>query len=110
MENLCLYGLPDGSWHLSNPPLRVLPQLPEPTLGINFARDGMEPKDWLALIAVHTDSWLLSVAFYYGASLNHNGRYVDLSYITFRHCQVIFCTVAVLIELWYFAYRFDYDL
>nr|CAB3479067.1 unnamed protein product [Digitaria exilis] len=35
--------------------------------GINFARDGMNEKDWLALVAVHSDSWLLSVAFYFGA-------------------------------------------
>uniref|UniRef100_A0A453G6K5 PHD finger protein ALFIN-LIKE n=1 Tax=Aegilops tauschii subsp. strangulata TaxID=200361 RepID=A0A453G6K5_AEGTS len=27
----------------------------------------MNEKDWLALVAVHSDSWLLSVAFYFGA-------------------------------------------
>ncbi|CAA6667764.1 unnamed protein product [Spirodela intermedia] len=27
----------------------------------------MEEKDWLALVAVHSDAWLLSVAFYFGA-------------------------------------------
>lgn len=43
------------------------PELPEPALGINFARDGMQEKDWLALVAVHSDAWLLSVAFYFGA-------------------------------------------
>ncbi|KAG9153377.1 hypothetical protein Leryth_017282 [Lithospermum erythrorhizon] len=42
-------------------------ELPEPALGINFARDGMQEKDWLSLVAVHSDSWLLSVAFYFGA-------------------------------------------
>ncbi|KAF2323604.1 hypothetical protein GH714_036284 [Hevea brasiliensis] len=36
-------------------------------LGINFARDGMQDKDWLSLVAVHSDAWLLSVAFYFGA-------------------------------------------
>jgi hypothetical protein len=45
----------------------VPPEIPEPALGINFARDGMNEKDWLALVAVHSDSWLLSVAFYFGA-------------------------------------------
>ncbi|MQL79344.1 hypothetical protein Taro_011791 [Colocasia esculenta] len=34
---------------------------------INFARDGMDTKDWLlALVAVHSDAWLLAVAFYSG--------------------------------------------
>ncbi|PHU17557.1 PHD finger protein ALFIN-LIKE 4 [Capsicum chinense] len=45
----------------------VPPELPEPALGINFARDGMQEKDWLSLVAIHSDSWLLSVAFYFGA-------------------------------------------
>ncbi|KAK9669833.1 hypothetical protein RND81_13G157600 [Saponaria officinalis] len=45
----------------------VPPELPEPALGINFARDGMQEKEWLSLVAVHSDSWLLSVAFYFGA-------------------------------------------
>ncbi|GJM92343.1 hypothetical protein PR202_ga08809 [Eleusine coracana subsp. coracana] len=45
----------------------VAQEIPEPALGINFARDGMNEKDWLALVAVHSDSWLLSVAFYFGA-------------------------------------------
>lgn len=49
-------------------------ELPEPCLGINFARDGMAKKDWLALVAVHSDAWLLSVAFYYGAKLNGEQR------------------------------------
>ena len=42
--------------------------------GINFARDGMVRKDWLALVAVHSDAWLMSVAFYYGAKLDASGR------------------------------------
>ena len=49
------------------PAEEVPPELPEPALGINFARDGMEEKDWLSLVAVHSDTWLLSVAFYFGA-------------------------------------------
>jgi len=49
------------------PAEEVPPELPEPALGINFARDGMNEKDWLSLVAVHSDSWLMSVAFYFGA-------------------------------------------
>nr|CAB3489534.1 unnamed protein product [Digitaria exilis]CAB3491291.1 unnamed protein product [Digitaria exilis] len=48
-------------------PEEVPPELPEPALGINFARDGMDEKDWLSLVAVHSDAWLLAVAFYFGA-------------------------------------------
>ncbi|RWV94906.1 hypothetical protein BHE74_00028987, partial [Ensete ventricosum] len=66
-ENLCLYGLPNETWEVTLPAEEVPPELPEPALGINFARDGMEEKDWLALVAVHSDAWLLAVAFYFGA-------------------------------------------
>lgn len=57
------------------PAEEVPPELPEPALGINFARDGMNRRDWLSLVAVHSDSWLLSVAFYLGFRLNRNERY-----------------------------------
>ncbi|XP_077224371.1 PHD finger protein ALFIN-LIKE 7-like isoform X2 [Tasmannia lanceolata] len=66
-ENLCLYGLPNETWEVTLPAEEVPPELPEPALGINFARDGMQEKDWLALVAVHSDAWLLAVAFYFGA-------------------------------------------
>ncbi|KAF1859623.1 hypothetical protein Lal_00010207 [Lupinus albus] len=66
-ENLCLYGLPNGQWEVNLPVEEVPPELPEPVLGINFARDGMQEKDWLSLVAVHSDSWLLALAFYFGA-------------------------------------------
>ncbi|XP_074288656.1 PHD finger protein ALFIN-LIKE 4-like isoform X2 [Silene latifolia] len=66
-ENLCLYGFPSEQWEVNLPAEEVPPEIPEPALGINFARDGMEEKDWLALVAVHSDAWLLSVAFYFGA-------------------------------------------
>lgn len=74
-ENLCLYGHANESWEVTLPAEEVPPELPEPALGINFARDGMKRRDWLSLVAVHTDSWLLSVAFYFGARLNRNERY-----------------------------------
>ncbi|XP_074587905.1 PHD finger protein ALFIN-LIKE 1-like isoform X2 [Curcuma longa] len=73
-ENLCLYGHSNDSWEVNLPAEEVPPELPEPALGINFARDGMERRDWLSLIAMHSDSWLLSVAFYLGARLNRNDR------------------------------------
>ena len=56
------------------PAEEVPAELPEPCLGINFARNGMQKRDWLALVAVHSDAWLLSVAFYYGARLDAAGR------------------------------------
>lgn len=74
-ENLCLYGYPDESWEVNLPADEVPPELPEPALGINFARDGMQRKDWLSLVAVHSDAWLLAVAFYYGARFDKIERY-----------------------------------
>lgn len=66
-DNLCLYGFPNEQWEVNLPAEEVPPELPEPALGINFARDGMQDKDWLSLVAVHSDAWLLAVAFYFGA-------------------------------------------
>ncbi|PIA43048.1 hypothetical protein AQUCO_02000476v1 [Aquilegia coerulea] len=66
-ENLCLYGFPSEQWEVNLPAEEVPPEIPEPALGINFARNGMKKKDWLALVAVHSDAWLLAVAFYFGA-------------------------------------------
>lgn len=73
-DNLCLYGQRDGGWIVDLPADEVPPELPEPCLGINFARDGMQKKDWLALVAVHSDAWLMSVAFFYGVKLDSGGR------------------------------------
>ncbi|KAF9680420.1 hypothetical protein SADUNF_Sadunf06G0119400 [Salix dunnii] len=55
-ENLCLYGFPNEQWEVNLPAEEVPPELPEPALGINFARDGMQEKDWLSLVAVHSDA------------------------------------------------------
>ncbi|GKF81206.1 PHD finger protein ALFIN-LIKE 5, partial [Tanacetum coccineum] len=66
-EILCLYGFPSEQWEVNLPDEEVLPEIPEPTLGINFPRDGMQEKDRLSLVAVYSDSWLLYVAFYFGA-------------------------------------------
>eukprot|EP00249_Psilotum_nudum_P009730 c22123_g3_i2 orf=147-770(+) len=75
-ENLCLYGFPDEAWEVNLPAEEVPPEIPEPALGINFARDGMNRKDWLSLVAVHSDAWLLAVAFFYGARFDKTERSV----------------------------------
>lgn len=31
-------------------------------------------RDWLALCAVHSDAWLMSLLFFWGARFNHMGR------------------------------------
>ncbi|CAL5340905.1 unnamed protein product [Camellia sinensis] len=68
IRRICvLYGPPNETWEVNLPVEKVPPELPEPALGINFARDQMQEKDWLSLVAVHSDSWLFSVAFYFGA-------------------------------------------
>ncbi|AQK68384.1 hypothetical protein ZEAMMB73_Zm00001d015238 [Zea mays] len=41
VENLCWYELPNESWEVNLPAQKVSPELLEPTLGINFARDGI---------------------------------------------------------------------
>jgi hypothetical protein len=70
----------DVEWLLVCDAEEVPPEIPEPALGINFARDGMQRKDWLALVAVHSDSWLLALAFYKGARLNKEQRYPSHSH------------------------------
>ncbi|PHT54863.1 PHD finger protein ALFIN-LIKE 4 [Capsicum baccatum] len=66
-ENLCLYGIPNETWQVNLSVEEVPLELPDSALGINFARDGIQEKDWLSLVAVHRDSWMLSVTFYFGA-------------------------------------------
>lgn len=85
-ENLCLYGFPNEVWEVNLPAEEVPPELPEPALGINFARDGMQERDWLALVAVHSDSWLLSVAYYFGArfGFDKTDRYFDFEFSSSR--------------------------
>ncbi|KAK1426514.1 hypothetical protein QVD17_15188 [Tagetes erecta] len=67
-DNLCLYGHPNGTWELSLPVENVPSKIPEPCVGINFARQGgMNRRDWISIVALHSDSWLMSVAFFQGA-------------------------------------------
>eukprot|EP00884_Botryococcus_braunii_P019827 jgi/Botrbrau1/6528/Bobra.40_2s0001.1 len=73
-DHLCLYGTSEGSWRVDLPAEEVPEELPEPALGINWARDQMQKEHWLALVAVYSDTWLISVVFFYGAVLNREGR------------------------------------
>lgn len=43
-------------WKVSTPNKEVPPDISEPALGINFARDRMQDKDWLSLVAVQIDT------------------------------------------------------
>ncbi|KAL2454252.1 PHD finger protein ALFIN-LIKE 6 [Abeliophyllum distichum] len=67
-KKLCLFGHPNGTWEVKPPTEMVPSNLPEPILGINFARDRMQEKEWLLQVAVSCDVWLLSIAFYYAAA------------------------------------------
>ena len=94
-ENLCLYGLPNSSWVVTLPVEEVPSELPEPVLGINFSRDGMDRHDWLSLVAVHSDSWLLAVAFFYAARFDKVERYVVTKFQTVEFLQ-LYCIVRKL--------------
>nr|KYP33592.1 PHD finger protein At5g26210 family [Cajanus cajan] len=73
-ENLCLYGHSDESWEVCLPEEQVPTDIPEPALGINFGREGINRSDWFRMVAMHSDSWLVCVAYYFGFSLNSNER------------------------------------
>ncbi|KAF9591365.1 hypothetical protein IFM89_003988 [Coptis chinensis] len=109
-DNLCLYGYANESWEVTLPAEEVPAELPEPALGINFARDGMNRKDWLSLVAVHSDSWLISVAFFLGASFNGNESHGTLSDLPLRfnlpyHVTIwSACAVCVEVQLGYGVY------
>lgn len=95
---MCLYGHPNETWEVSLPAEEVPPELPEPALGINFARDGMNRKDWLSLVAVHSDCWMLSVAFYLGARLNRNERYLIMNVVKLLCVYPLFINVKTLLN------------
>jgi len=43
-------------------------------------RDGMAKKDWLRLVAVHSDAWLVSLAMgYFASQLDRETRYTALA-------------------------------
>lgn len=91
LDCLCLYGNSDGTWEVAPPPEMVPPELPEPALGINFSRDTMYRSDWVALLSVFSDSWLLAVAFFHGARLDRDDRYTapDSSLLSRSHTMLL---------------------
>ncbi len=88
---MCLYGNSDGTWEVAPLPEMVPPELPEPALGINFSRDTMYRSDWVALLSVFSDSWLLAVAFFHGARLDRDDRYTapDSSLLSRSHTMLL---------------------
>ena len=44
-------------------------------------------QDWLALVAVHSDSWLIAVSFYYGAKLDPEGRCAEERWMFVSPCR-----------------------
>lgn len=81
VENLSLFGLPDGSWtvRIAEPAqkqqqLSALLSRPQPVVGINCARNETLNYDWLQTAAVHSDVWLLSSAFFDGSGFTKQQR------------------------------------
>ncbi|PON54872.1 Alfin [Parasponia andersonii] len=74
-DNLCLFGLPTKEWE-ADPPRdhEALLELPQPVSGNNISRDGMLKRDWLSLVARHSDSWLLALAFFQGRNFIQSER------------------------------------
>ncbi|KAK1426515.1 hypothetical protein QVD17_15189 [Tagetes erecta] len=64
-KKLCLFGYPDCSWNVRPPFGKVPPKIPEPLIGINVIRNEKDRKDWITMVALHSDSWLMAVTFYY---------------------------------------------
>lgn len=58
MDNLCLYGHANGSWTVGLPTEEVPTELPEPTLGINYARDGMKASVGAKLVPIIEGNWI----------------------------------------------------
>lgn len=102
-EDLYLIGFPDGAWAVRRPAYELPVLRPEPTIGINRVmirssnssscksskrvkkgeHHDAEPVDeslWLQLMAVHSDAWLVSSAFYDGSNLSklERSRLFDL--------------------------------
>lgn len=77
----CPHASPYPSAESSNSP--SLPaHLPDP----GPAGDGMPQRDWLALVAVHSDSWLLAVSFFYAVKLDAQGRWVGRGWVDGGGC------------------------
>ncbi|KAL2477661.1 PHD finger protein ALFIN-LIKE 7 [Forsythia ovata] len=65
-RELCLFAYPDGTWEVNEPP-QTPPEIPDPSVGINRAREGIPVNDWLKNVASYSDAWLLAVAFYFSS-------------------------------------------
>ncbi|CAN7045042.1 unnamed protein product, partial [Brassica oleracea var. botrytis] len=75
----------DSRWSQSSPRI-CRNSLYMPSFTSNFfARDGMQRKYWLCLVAVHCDCWLLTVSFHFGARLNQH--YICLIGILSKACD-----------------------
>ncbi|KAF8019259.1 hypothetical protein BT93_G0052 [Corymbia citriodora subsp. variegata] len=64
-EAQCLVGHPNGTWEVVPPEMVVPGVIPKPVLGINFERFWKPQQEWAAMVADHSDSWLLAVALYF---------------------------------------------
>nr|GLL17241.1 PHD finger protein ALFIN-LIKE 4-like [Ipomoea trifida] len=71
-RKLSLYGHLGERWEVNGAEEVMHAVLPEPLRGINFARDRMEKREWLAMVAHHSDLWLLSVAFNFSSRFGHD--------------------------------------
>ncbi|XP_019190545.1 PREDICTED: PHD finger protein ALFIN-LIKE 4-like [Ipomoea nil] len=71
-RRLCLIGHPGERWEVNLAEEVMHPVLPQPIGGINFARDTMDKREWLLAVALHSDTWLLAVAFSFSSRFGHN--------------------------------------
>ncbi|XP_019190551.1 PREDICTED: PHD finger protein ALFIN-LIKE 4-like [Ipomoea nil] len=69
---LFLMGHPGEEWEVNFAGRGMHGELPQPHSGINFARERMEKREWLTMLAIHSDIWLLAVAFSFSSSLGHD--------------------------------------
>lgn len=64
-KEVCLYGHADGEWELREAMNGEMTcRNRDPTVGINFGREGIPLIQWLRLVAIHSDAWLISTAFH----------------------------------------------
>ncbi|XP_019188893.1 PREDICTED: PHD finger protein ALFIN-LIKE 3-like [Ipomoea nil] len=69
---LCLIGHPGERWEVNLAEEEMDAMLPQPLRGINFGQERMEKREWLTMVAIHSDIWLLRVAFNFSSRSGHN--------------------------------------
>ncbi|XP_019190546.1 PREDICTED: PHD finger protein ALFIN-LIKE 4-like [Ipomoea nil] len=69
---LCLIGHPGERWEVNIAEEEMHVVLPQPLRGINFGRDRMDKREWLTMLALHSDTWLLRVAFNFSSRFRHD--------------------------------------